>query len=241
MVEGKQPMMSNVWIAFIVNAGVAVVAYRAKSVTASGAVSGFFIGSWIYAFSGLKGFLVLAFFFVSASLFTRFGYVVKQQRGSAQKKEGRRTVREGLANCLVGMVLSTLYFFTGELFYGIGLVASFATALADTTATELGSLYGKSPVLLPFMKPVPPGTPGAVSWEGTFWGIVAAGLLGLFAVKFSWMYWQALPCVLVGASVGFLGESFLVRFPFPIHHDVRNFLNTLVGAGVAMWLALWVY
>lgn len=232
--------MRDVWIGFFVNGLFAAFAYGAKSVTVSGAVGGVFLGTWIYGFLGWRGFAIVAGFFILASLFTRFGFGIKRKKGIAQKKEGRRTHREAFANGLVGAVCATLSFFTGNFMYTLGFVASFATALADTTATELGPLYGRSAFLPPTFKKAVPGTPGAVSLEGSLFGILGGLFLGLFAFWLTLIQKQDILSVTVSAGVGSLAESFLGSRPFSVGHDLRNFLNTLVGAGVAMFL-FWVF
>jgi uncharacterized protein (TIGR00297 family) len=59
----------------------------------------------------------------------------------------------------------------------IGYVASLATKLSDTFASEIGKAYGKRTFLITTFKPVPPGTEGAVSLEGTLAGVVGSILI----------------------------------------------------------------
>lgn len=65
-----------------------------------------------------------------------------------------------------------------------GFVASFCSKLSDTTASEVGKAYGMTTYMsTPPFTPVPRGTEGAVSAEGTAAGIAAsllfAGVVGL--------------------------------------------------------------
>jgi len=232
-------MIPHVWIGFFVNLFFALLAYGAKSVTLSGALGGLLLGTWIYGFMGLRGFLIVAAFFILASFFTRVGYAVKKKRGTAQRRGGRRTHREAFANCLIGATLATLFFFTGNFLYEIAFIASFATALADTTATELGSLYGKTAFSVPSFKNVPAGTKGAISLEGTVLGMVAASLLSYFAYTIGLIQKQDILFVVSGATIGFLAESFLAKLSF-VGHETRNFLNTLFGAIAAASLVYYL-
>ena len=231
-------MNSNIWIGFFVNLLFAGIAFGARSVTLSGALSGLLLGTWIYGFLGLAGFAVLAGFFILGSLFTRWGYGLKKGRGIAQKEDGQRTYREAFANCSVGSLLASFAFFTGSPFYPLAFVASFATALADTTATELGPLYGRITFLVPSFKKVPPGTPGGISLEGTLLGIGSAAVLTLLACFLALVRQSEVFLVIAGSTIGFLAESFLVRSAFMGGHETRNFLSTLFGAGAAIILAL---
>lgn len=229
-------MTSNVLVGLGVNVLFAGIAFGARSVTVSGALSGILLGTWIYSFMGIRGFSVVVFFFVLGSFFTRLGFGVKASRGIAQKKGGRRTYKEGFANTLIGAIGAALSFFTGDPLYAIGFVASFATALADTTATELGSLYGRKTFLVHSFKKVPAGTAGAVSLEGTLFGIVGAALLAILAFFLMVIRKRDIFFVVAGAILGFVAESFLAQVP-RISHEGKNFLNTLLGALFAMAFA----
>ena len=55
----------------------------------------------------------------------------------------------------------------------------FACCLGDTLASELGILSKSKPLLITTLKPVPPGTNGAISLIGTIASIVGGALIGL--------------------------------------------------------------
>ena len=55
----------------------------------------------------------------------------------------------------------------------------FACCLGDTLASELGILSKSKPFLITTLKPVPPGTNGAISLFGTIASIVGGALVGL--------------------------------------------------------------
>ena len=99
----------------------------------------------------------------------------------------------------------------------LGYVASLSTKLSDTCASEVGKAYGKRTFLITTLKPVPRGTEGAVSLEGTIAGIVASIALAL-----------------VGWAVGLIspvGIGFCVFAAFRGHQcgkrDRRNPANAL--------------
>ena len=77
-----------------------------------------------------------------------------------------------------------LFRFTNQtLRHTTGFVASFCSKLSDTTASEVGKAYGKTTYMsTPPFKPVPRGTEGAVSLEGTLAGVGASlGFAGVAA------------------------------------------------------------
>ncbi|CAI7830856.1 unnamed protein product [Closterium sp. NIES-54] len=64
----------------------------------------------------------------------------------------------------------------------LGYVASFATKLSDTAGSEIGKAFGKRTFLVTSFQPVPRGTEGAVSLEGTLAGLAAAVVLSAAAL-----------------------------------------------------------
>lgn len=125
----------------------------------------------------------------------------------------------------------------------IGYVASLATKLSDTFASEIGKAYGKRTFLITTFKPVPPGTEGAVSLEGTLAGVVGSILMAGAGVGLKLMGWNAVPLVLVAAFVATNVESLLGaslqndQHPWATNEFI-NFLNTLIGSVVSIGLAV---
>ena len=120
----------------------------------------------------------LIVFFVLASGSTKIGYKQKAARRIAQEAGGRRGARHAVANCGLAAFLALLA--SGTPFsvgMQIALTAALATAVFDTVSTEIGQVYGKHPILITNLRPVPPGTDGAVSIEGTAAGLAAGTVL----------------------------------------------------------------
>jgi len=122
----------------------------------------------------------------------------------------------------------------------LGFVASLATKLSDTCESEIGKAYGKSTFLITTLKPVPPGTEGAISFEGTAAGVVGSIVLVGYALGCGLVGRSAmLPC-LAAAFVAtkcesFIGASAQGRFAL-LTNEVVNFINTLIGAALAIAL-----
>ena len=217
----------NFIVGFVVNLAFGLLAYWKKSVSASGLWSGIAVGSLLYGFSGPQGFGLLAFFFIVASLLTRHGFSRKKAVGVAQPDEGKRGAKEALASCLPGLFFAFLLWRSGSGLLAVGLVSSFAAALADTTATELGQLYGRKFFRLPNFRPVPVGTRGACSVAGTVFGILAACAMGILGWLLGFFHVVSILWVVLGATVGFMGESFFSRIL--MNHESRNFVGALLG------------
>jgi uncharacterized protein (TIGR00297 family) len=122
----------------------------------------------------------------------------------------------------------------------VGLVAAFATAASDTLGSEIGQLYGRRPYLPTTFRPVPPGTEGAVSQEGTLAGVLGSAALGALGWVSGMFPAVGVVVVVVAAFVGTTVESYVGAIwgrEARIGNEAMNFLNTLVGAAVGMAIA----
>jgi uncharacterized protein (TIGR00297 family) len=135
----------------------------------------------------------------------------------------------------------------GDTFLGIssslfilGYVASLATKLADTFASEIGKAYGKTTFMITTLKRAEPGTEGAVSLEGT----AAAAFGGLLLPLYGWaVNLIDLPGVAAATFAAFIATNIesLIGATMQekegldwVTNEVVNFFNTLIGAAIAM-------
>jgi uncharacterized protein (TIGR00297 family) len=233
---------SFLWGAAI-NAMLALGAWRAKTVTAGGAITGWVLGTWLYGFAGWRGFLMLGLFFVLGTVATRMGYGKKAALGIAQEKGGRRGPSHALANAGAGAAFAALAATTP---YGpaltLAMVAAFATAASDTVASEIGQAYGRRHVMITTFRSVEPGTEGAVSIEGTLAGAAAAAVVAATAWAIGLVPPAGIAWVVIAAFVATSLESYAGAFGFGrtrVANEIANFGNTVVGGGVAVGLA-WI-
>ncbi len=143
-----------------------LLSFRGKSVTAGGAVVGACLGAAVFIAAGPFGWLVLAAFVLSSTAFTRFRAGEKEWLGSIQEKGGRRDAVQVLANGGVGLLAALLALFTGAHPFSVAFAAAFASANADTWASELGVLSRRRPVSLVSFRKVPAGVSGGVTLLG---------------------------------------------------------------------------
>ena len=224
-------------IAVLVNAALAGTAYAARTVDRSGVVAGFLVGFLIYAFLDWRGYLLLLAFFVIGSACTKLGYKRKAAAKLAQENKGRRGMRHALANAGVATACAVFAALTPyPVLFALAFAGAFATAAADTASSEIGQLLGRRTFLITTFRPVPRGTEGAVSLEGTLAGIFASLVIAAIGAGVGLFPWIGVLAVVIAAFLGTTFESVVgaaLEKRRLLDNEALNFLNTLVGALIA--------
>jgi uncharacterized protein (TIGR00297 family) len=196
------------WVlaAYLLAALVAYVGYRAKALTAQGAIAAGVVGGTIFGLGGLAWAVILIAFFISSSALSFFKASDFRKRRASETfdKGGRRDGAQVLANGGVAALLAALSSPLGSAAFPYlfaGYVGALAAATADTWATELGVLSRARPRLLTTWAEVDAGTSGAV----TLTGIGAASAAALFIGIVSSTALLLLP-----------GEEFAPRLAVPV-------------------------
>jgi uncharacterized protein (TIGR00297 family) len=236
-----QTVARAVPIAVGVNAAVAWAGYRARTVSPSGAAGGAVVGVIIYAAGGAGAWALLLLAFIAASVTSRFGLRRKMLLGIAEERGGRRGAGNALANCGVAAIAAIAAVSTP---YGsaamLALVAALTAGGSDTVASEIGKAWGRATFVVTSMSRVKPGTPGAMSLEGTAAGLVAALALAAISAAFGLIAASLIIVVVVAATGGAIVESAFgatLEEPGILNNDMLNFINTAVAAAVALALA----
>ena len=224
--------------ALAVNLLVAWTGHRARTVSISGAVAGAVIGITIFVSVGWQGWTLLLITFIAASIASRLGLKRKVLLGIAEERGGRRGAGNAIANCSVAAIaaivaLSAPYTSAALL----ALAAALTAGCSDTVASEIGKAWGRSTFLVTTFSRVKPGTPGAMSLEGTAAGLLAAFALAAVAVAFGLIPASATLAVVAGAMAGALVESALaatLEGPGILNNDMLNFITTAIAAVVAL-------
>ncbi|QMS90092.1 TIGR00297 family protein [Nostoc edaphicum CCNP1411] len=249
----------NPWlVAVVLNTillGVAWITPK-KLLTPAGLFHAWFLAILIWVTLGWQGYAVVMFYFLVGSGVTRIGMAQKEAEGIAEKRSGARGPENVWGSALtgalcalgVGLINSGFLVPTSQSLIPnpqslllLGYVASFSTKLADTTASEVGKAYGKSTFLITTLQPVPRGTEGAISLEGTLAGIVASvaiafigwgvGLIDLLGVT-----WCVLAAFIATNLESVIGATLQSKYTW-LTNEVVNIFNTLIGAIAAMLLA----
>lgn len=227
-------------MALAVNAIAAFGGWRAGTVRVSGMLIGWAIGTAVYACVGLSGWILLFVTFLAAAVSSRLGLRKKALLGIAEERGGHRGGGNAFANTGLAAVAALAAVLTP--YHDAALLACVAvlvTGGSDTVASEIGKAWGGKTYLVTTFSQVRPGTPGAMSLEGTVAGVLAALALALLGAGLHLIPMSLVWTVVVGAIAGSLVESALaatLEAPGIVNNDVLNFLNTATGAIVALVL-----
>lgn len=141
--------------------------------------------------------------------------------------------------CAICSVQGDSFLGVSSQLYQLGYVAALATKLSDTFASEIGKAYGKTTFLITTLARVEPGTEGAVSAEGTAAALVGGSLLPLYGLVVGLVDAPSVAIATVSAFIAcnvesLIGATLQEKKGFEwMTNEVVNFINTLVGAGLA--------
>lgn len=202
------------WIGLGGSVIIASLAYSRRSLSISGMIAAIVLGTWMYGISSLVWYGVLIYFFVSATIWSKFKQASKVKAETGYEKTGRRDAWQVAANGGLGLLLCILYYGWPHELWLIAFLGVMATVTADTWATELGGLSRTLPWSIRTGKRVVAGTSGGVSILGLSASLCGAASVGLIAIGFSWIEGEAASGVwvlatAVGGTFGALIDSWM--------------------------------
>jgi len=250
------PVWSWPWVTSLgLNTLLAIVALLSpkKLLTPAGVFHGWLLGVLIWGGLGWPGYAVVMLYFLLGSAVTRIGLAQKEAEGIAEKRSGARGPENvwgsaaTAALCVLGVLAIAAWPVAlpqANLIRNLlllGYVASFSTKLSDTCASEIGKAYGKRTFLITTLQPVPRGTEGAVSLEGTLAGLVASVMLALLGwgvglISAIGVLFSVLAAFVATNLESVIGATLQARVVW-LTNELVNVVNTLIGAIVAMLLA----
>jgi len=180
----------------------AFLSFKFYLLTKSGAIASIFVGGGILLGTGIRGLFLLAVFFLTSSLLSKWKKKRKKQAENIVEKGSTRDASQVLANGLAATIFSVLYYFFDSEFLLYGFILSLAIATSDTWASELGVLSKDRPIHIRTLKRVDRGMSGAISVFGTF-----MSLLGSFLISFLGyvLFSISITTFIIITVLGFLG------------------------------------
>ncbi len=239
------PFLLEWGYAFVLNFVLIALACRYPLLTKSGWINAGVLGTILYGCLGWKGWLSVVIYLCLGSLVTKLGFSYKKLKGISEGRDGRRGPENVWGSAATGAIMAILYKLLhgfGQYFIFIGFAASFSAKLGDTFGSEIGKRWGKRTFLITNFKPMPPGTDGAISLEGTL-----ASILGSFLMSLSMIALGFLPTFasfLIVFACGFFATLLESVFGALYQHRIKwltnevvNFLQTSVGCLLAILIA----
>jgi len=168
----------SILVAIVLAAAVALVAWRLRALTVSGAVAAAIVGAVVFLCGAWAYAAVLFAFFLPSVALSRFGRARKRALTDIGK-HGPRDARQVLANGGVAAacaLLSLRFPHAAAAFAG-----AFAAASADTWATEIGTLAKQKPRSIWTLQPLETGLSGGITVAGTFAQLGGALAVGAVA------------------------------------------------------------
>ena len=241
-------LIANPWsLAVSLNTLLLAIAFIApkKLLTTTGYLHAWVLGVIVWGSLGWQGYAVVMFYFLFGSGVTRIGIEQKEAEGIAEKRSGQRGPENVWGSALTATICALLTLFVDPAWQSLlllGYIASFSTKLSDTTASEVGKAYGKSTFLITTLKPVPRGTEGAISLEGTLAGIVGSLLIavlawGLGMIDLSGIGLCAIAAFIATNIESLIGATLQNQWDW-LTNEVVNGINTFIGAAIAIILGI---
>jgi len=202
----------QILIGFLLAILIAILAWRAGSLTGSGAWAAVLTGGLIFGLGGLAWAMLLLAFFITSSVLSRTFRKRKASLAEKFSKGDRRDWGQVLANGALGAGLAIGYSIPPHReWIWLAFAGAMAAVNADTWSTELGVLSLIPPRLITTGQRVERGTSGGVTFIGTLAALGGAGLIGIAAIIFAigrdWPL--SLGIIILGGLVGSLFDSVL--------------------------------
>ncbi|MCQ4153108.1 MAG: TIGR00297 family protein [Archaeoglobi archaeon] len=224
-------------IAFLISFLLSLMALKAGIADETGLMSATIVGTVIILFSNLNFFLVLLFFYLVGSAITKYKYSLKATLGIAEPSGGARGFSNVFGNSLAPLFFAMQYGVTKEEIFAFAFVASVATALGDTMASEVGKTAEKVYLITNFRR-VKPGTNGGISAVGEVAAILGCALTSLLAFTLGILPLNYLTTVAVSAFIAIHVDSLLgatLEIKGYLNNSAVNFLATLFGGIICIF------
>jgi uncharacterized protein (TIGR00297 family) len=170
-------------LGFLLALVIALAAWRAHSLSKSGAVAALITGTIIFGVGGWQWAVLLLTFFITSSALSRAFKKRKLGLDEKYSKGHERDAGQVFGNGGIAALFALLGgFFPGSLWTWMGFAAALAAVNADTWATELGVLNPHPPRMINNLRRVvEKGTSGGISLVGTFTALTGSMLIATLA------------------------------------------------------------
>lgn len=200
-------MLIDLLVAFVASALISALAYWRGSLSPSGVIGAFIVGTLTIGLGGWIWGALLGVFFISSSALSHFKESEKKETAEKFDKGHRRDFGQAMANGGLGSLIAVLSAVYPSPVWFPMFIGVMATVTADTWATELGTLAKKAPRLITNGHIVEVGTSGGITPLGTTVSFAGGLLIGLIAGILSPQI-SLIAAAIVGAVSGLAGSLF---------------------------------
>ncbi len=242
--------LDSPWLmGLLVNSGLAGLAWiiPKKLLTPAGLAHAWGLGVLVWGSLGWPGYLIVMVYFLVGSAVTKVGLEDKKAAGIAENRDGMRGPENVWGSAFTGAICALLTLIVPASWIPVltlAYVASFSTKLSDTTASEIGKAYGKRTFLVTTLQPVPRGTEGAISLEGTLAGLVGALVIaslawGLGLISIIGVVICVISAFIANYIESLIGAKWQENVAW-LTNEVVNGINTTFGALFAVSISVLV-
>ena len=238
--------ISGIWInAFLINFLLIFLGQRLPFLTKKGWIHAGILGTLLLGSIGWNGWISVCVYLLLGTLVTKIGYKNKASRGIAESRGGKRGPENVWGSAATGCSLAVLSCFWPDYLtlFMVGFASSFTAKLSDTFSSEIGKRFGKSTFLITTLKPVLPGTEGAISIEGSVAGFFGSLIMTLVMINFSII--SGISVALIVLLSGFLAtilESYIGAIAQNkiswMTNELVNSIQTSLAAIISIYLCL---
>ncbi len=189
---------------------IAMMAYKAKALTASASITAGCMMVLLGLCMGFKNMTVMIFSFAVLTVVDKFIKLKKNPiKDSVTKKTGARDFVQVIANGLSACIMALMYVLSKKELYITASVAAFAEAFTDSLASDVGIYSKTQPVDIVKMKKVERGTSGGVSILGCTAALCGAVLVALYDTTIRSFNLKNSISIIISSMLGMFIDSIL--------------------------------
>ncbi len=194
--------------AFAISFILALISMKTGVADESGLLSATLIGTIVILFTDIRFFTIILTFYIVGSAATKYMYKEKYAKGVAEPAGGARGYVNVFSNSLAALFFAINYGFYGLGVFKLAFLASVATALGDTVASEIGKTSEKVYLITNF-KRVEPGTNGGISIKGEIAAIFGCLLICIVALVLRMINLNEIFAIFISSFIGVHIDSLL--------------------------------
>ena len=238
-------LFNGIWLdAFLINFVLIFLVQRLPFLTKIGWIHAGVLGTLLWGSVNWNGWLSVCIYLLLGTLVTKIGYKNKASRGIAEARGGQRGPENVWGSAATGCSLALLscIFPQHSTLLMVGFASSFTAKLSDTFSSEIGKRFGKKTFLITSLKPVLPGTEGAISIEGSLAGLLGCVIMTVVMVKLSIISGLAVASiVLFSGYVATILESYIGAIVQNKVYWITNELVNSIQTSLAAFLSIFLY